>query len=184
MYSDTSIYINTVIKDNKQENTAKKEVIVRKHQPLIWSLAKRICCSWMSIEELVQAGNVGLLHAMRNYDSTKGTKLITYAVPWILGEMRKAMKASEYCACSLDERKGEEDRTICDALVGSTGVDIARVDLTLAFSKLSQETKLLLCLRYFQDKTQKETAVIMNKSQAQISRMESRALEDLQYLLR
>lgn len=39
--------------------------------------------------DLVQEGNVGLMHAVKEYNPYKGVKLITYAVWWIRGYMRE-----------------------------------------------------------------------------------------------
>ncbi len=49
-------------------------------------------------------------------------------------------------------------------------------DLKDAFKLLSNDEKLVLSLRYFKNKTQKEIAEKLNMSQMQVSRMERRAL--------
>ena len=40
------------------------------------------------MEDLIQQGNLGLLHAARKYDADRGCRLITYAVYWIRTEIR------------------------------------------------------------------------------------------------
>ena len=185
MKADTPVCSQDLIDDAQHGDRHALEKIVCMHQPLLWSLAKRLSCSWISLEELVQAGNVGLLHALRRYSGEWTVKLTTYAVPWILGEMRRAMKRSENCACSLDESIGEDNgQTLYDTLSGCETIDIAQVDLRMALSRLEQNAQVLICLRYFRDRTQKEAALLMGKSQAQISRMESRALLSLRTMLR
>ena len=161
-----------------------EERIVLMHQPLLWSLAKRLGCGFISCEELVQAGNVGLLYALQRYDPDQHVKLMTYAVPWILGEMRKAMKKAASSMCSLDESLSEEGMTLYDIVAGHMQVDIGSIDLRFALSRLTQEEQALICLRYFRDKTQKETSLLMGRSQAQISRMERHALDTLMIMLK
>jgi len=52
-----------------------------------------------------------------------------------------------------------------------------RIALKLALETLDKEARTLVLLRYFRGMTQMETARLMGKSQAQISRMERRALD-------
>ena len=184
MNREESLCGQELIDRAQQGNRQAMDTVIEMHQPLLWSLAKRLCCTRVSLEELVQAGNIGLLCALGRYQSRKQTKLTTYAVPWILGEMRRAIKQAEDFACSLDEGMGEDSQTLHDTLVGCEGVDADQVDLRAALSKLAPEAQILLSLRYFRDKTQKEAAMLMGKSQAQISRIESRALMALQGMLR
>jgi len=159
------------------------EWVMRTHEKLIGSLARRFQCEWANIGELVQAGNVGLLMALRSYVPAKQTKLSTYAVPWILGEMRCSLRRIGTACYSLDEPGPEDGRPLRDLLVAEDGVNLDHLDLHLALSRLTQEEQILLSLRYFRGKTQKESAVILKKSQAQISKMESRILCELRMML-
>ena len=56
-------------------------------------------------------------------------------------------------------------------------------DIRFAIDSMNQEEQKLIMLRFFRDKTQQETACLLNKSQAQISKMERRALDHLRALL-
>ena len=56
-----------------------------------------------------------------------------------------------------------------------------RIDLKEAFRKLKEEDRSILLLRYFRGKTQKETALMLNRSQAQISKSERRILDFLRH---
>jgi len=62
-------------------------------------------------------------------------------------------------------------------------LNIQHIDLRLALAKLSTEEQIVICMRYYRDKTQRESAVLLGKSQAQISKMERRALNTLYGLL-
>lgn len=164
-------------------NTLALEVLVSKHQGMIHMLASRMRCESMSIDDLIQAGNLGLMHAIEHYDVSKHTKLLTYAVPWILGEMRKALRCAEFSMYSLDKPDDEATHSLYDALPGIEEVNIRYLDLRLALSKLSRDAQILISLRYYRDKTQKECSLLLSKSQTQISRMESMALNSLREML-
>ena len=77
----------------------------------------------------------------------------------------------------------EEGLSLYDVFAGSDGMNIPYLDLRMAISRLNKEEQMLICLRYFRDRSQKESAVIMGKSQTQISRIECRALDTLRMML-
>lgn len=183
MPSDARASSRELVKEAQRGEAQALETLLQGHQGLLGAMAQRLRCEWVSREELIQAGNLGLMYAIEHYDASLDTKLITYAVPWILGEMRRAIRKAESSACSLDKPMDGESQTLHDVLAGSEGVDIGRLDLRLALSRLKHEEQILICLRYFRDKTQKEAAAMLGKSQAQISRMERHALDALHVLL-
>lgn len=63
-----------------------------RHLPLVYSLARRMANSSVEYDELVGAGNLGLIKAIKNYDVTLGFAFSTYAVPVILGEMKRYIR--------------------------------------------------------------------------------------------
>lgn len=160
------------------------ERLLRMHRGMVYSLAGRLCCQHASLEELIQAGYLGFMRAIEHYDASQSTKLITYAVPWILGEMRRSLKQIESGTCSLDQPIDAEGLTLYDVLVGEKETNIQHIDLRMAMEKLSEEEQILICMRYYRDKTQHESAMLLGKSQAQISRLERRALDTLYDLLK
>ncbi len=62
------------------------------HLPLVYSLARRLSKSTIEYEELVGAGSIGLIKAIRNFDASFGCAFSTYAVPVILGEMKRYIR--------------------------------------------------------------------------------------------
>ena len=69
---------------------AAKAALIQRHMPLLLAMAGRLAQDAAQRAELVQAGCIGLMLAARQYDAEHGAKFITYAVPWILGEMKQA----------------------------------------------------------------------------------------------
>ncbi len=66
-----------------------KDVFVKRNQPLVYALAKRFASSRIPFEELVQIGCVGLMKALNHFDLSYQVKFSTYAVPIILGEIKR-----------------------------------------------------------------------------------------------
>lgn len=183
MLSDPYVNQHELICNAQRGDMAALDALMKQYCSLVNMLAGRLLKENAGREELVQAGNLGLLYAIKHYDASQETKLITYAVPWILGEMRSVSRRMQTEAHSLDRPIDGEQMTLYDVLCGTSGVDIGKMDLRLALSRLKQDEQILICLRYYRDKTQKETAEILRKSQAQISRMERHALDELHAML-
>ena len=56
--------------------------LIVEHTPLVVYLAKSFRSN-IDLDELIQIGRIGLLEAIRNYDTSKNTKLSTFAYPYI-----------------------------------------------------------------------------------------------------
>jgi len=57
--------------------------LVRSNLRYVVSVANRYKGFGLSLEDLINEGNIGLIHAIRRFDPDRGVKLITYAVWWI-----------------------------------------------------------------------------------------------------
>lgn len=175
---------NLIIRAQRGEQAA-KEALIQRYAALLWSLANRLSYGMRpAAEELVQAGYIGFLRAIEKYDGRRETKLITYAVPWILGEMKRVIRnvytASEWIPL---EAESGDSRSLIETLGCSGEMNEEALDLHLAMKRLPHDEQNVICLRYFRDKTQKETAILLRRSQAQVSRLERCALERLKGML-
>ncbi|MCL1832854.1 MAG: sigma-70 family RNA polymerase sigma factor [Oscillospiraceae bacterium] len=65
---------------------------VEKNLGLVHSLANRFRGRGIEYEELYSAGCVGLVKAARNFDTQRGLMFSTYAVPVILGEIKRLFR--------------------------------------------------------------------------------------------
>jgi len=63
--------------------------LVNRHLPLVRQLARRYAYTSEPLDDLVQVGSVGLLNAIARYDARVGSSFKAYAVPTILGELRR-----------------------------------------------------------------------------------------------
>ena len=65
---------------------------VRQNMGLVHALAGRFRNRGIEYEELVSAGSMGLVKAARNFDESRGLCFSTYAVPVILGEIKRLFR--------------------------------------------------------------------------------------------
>ena len=68
-----------------------KEHMVRANLRLVVSIARRYDRKELQLADLIQEGNIGLMHAADKYDFEKGFKFSTYATWWIRQAMSRAM---------------------------------------------------------------------------------------------
>ncbi len=192
---------------------------------LVHACCRRFTGRGAEYDDLFQAGCVGLIKAVDNFDADRGLMLSTYAVPVILGEIRrifreggtvkvsrplkelalKATRVSETLAkelgraplvSELAERLGvaaeEAAQALCAAqpalsLTVDEDGEITERDLpcedmqdklcdTLALKGaiegLCERDRRLIRLRYFDERTQTQTAALLGMTQVQVSRRE------------
>jgi len=68
------------------------EQVLGENAGLIWSVVRRYCGRGIETEDLYQIGCVGFLKAVKGFDLTYGTQFSTYAVPKIVGEIRRFLR--------------------------------------------------------------------------------------------
>lgn len=69
-----------------------RDEFIAANLPLVHSLANRFRGRGIDYEELFSAGSVGLVKAYDNFDESRGLRFSTYAVPVILGEIRRLFR--------------------------------------------------------------------------------------------
>lgn len=215
------------------------ESLTRENAPLIRSIAMRFRGRGAEDDDLFQLGAIGFIKAVRGFDTSRGLALSTYAVPMIMGEVRRhlrdngavkvsrsvrelAQKAaaashtlsaaqgqevplsavSEYLGCDTEELAAalaatqppdSLERPLADgkgqlADILPQGEDLAekatdRVTLLALLESGNETEKNVILYRYYQDKTQSETAKLLGLTQVQVSRAEKKALTRLRTLL-
>lgn len=59
---------------------------------LVWSVLKRFLCRGYEAEDLFQVGSIGLLKAIEKFDFSFHVQFSTYAVPMIMGEIKRYIR--------------------------------------------------------------------------------------------
>jgi RNA polymerase sigma-B factor len=90
-------------------DAAAREVLVRRYTPLARSLARRYGRSSEPFEDLLQVSLVGLLKAIDRYDTDRGHSFASFAVPTILGEMRRYFRDSGW---AIHVPRGAQERAL------------------------------------------------------------------------
>jgi len=75
-------------KGDEEQAEAIREELVRRHTGLVRAIAAEFSFTGEPFDDLVQAGYLGLLGAVANFDLARGTKFSTYATHLIKGEIR------------------------------------------------------------------------------------------------
>jgi RNA polymerase sigma-B factor len=73
-------------------DVAARDELAERFLPLARRLARRFERSGQSTEDLVQVASIGLLKAIDRYDTERGTTFSTFAVPTILGELKRHLR--------------------------------------------------------------------------------------------
>lgn len=84
--------IHNLIKEAQNGNKEAFECIVNENTGLIWSVVKKFSARNMEIEDLFQIGSMGLVKAVKNFNFNYDVKFSTYAVPMIMGEIKRFLR--------------------------------------------------------------------------------------------
>jgi RNA polymerase sigma-B factor len=69
-----------------------REQLIEQQLPLVESLARRYVHRGELLEDLVQVGTIGLIKAVDRYEPARGVELTAFAVPNILGEIKRHLR--------------------------------------------------------------------------------------------
>lgn len=219
-----------------------REKFIKGNLRLVLSIIQRFGAASENSDDLFQIGCVGLMKAIDHFDVTMNVKFSTYAVPMIIGEIRRylrdnnsirvsrsvrdlaykaiytkeaLMKQSEVepgieqiakvlevtpedVAFALDAiqspvslyepvfAEGGDTLYIMDQISDKKNLEedwVEKMSIKAAIDHLSEREHRIIKMRYYEGKTQMEVANEISISQAQVSRLEKRALKVMkQYL--
>lgn len=69
-----------------------RDKLVQENVGLVWSIVKRFGGRGYDLEDLFQIGCIGLIKAVDKFDNTYEVQFSTYAVPLIMGEIKRFMR--------------------------------------------------------------------------------------------
>ncbi|MCM1045350.1 MAG: RNA polymerase sporulation sigma factor SigG [Candidatus Gastranaerophilales bacterium] len=226
--------------ENGDQNA--RETYIEGNLRLVLSVIKRFSSSSENVDDLFQIGCIGLIKAIDNFDPSMSVKFSTYAVPMIIGEIRRflrdnsqlrvsrSLKDTAYKAIYARDnltRKNLKEPTIeeiaseigiskedivyaMDAIqnpmslyepIFTDGGDtlyvmdqisdkknkednwVEHLSLSEAMKRLNDREREIISLRFFEGKTQMEVADLIGISQAQVSRLEKKALHTMRNYL-
>ena len=212
-----------------------REKTINENIGLVHSIANRFRNRGAEYDDLFQAGCLGLVKAVDNFDESRGFAFSTYAVPVIMGEIKRIFRdgTAVRISRSLKEKANavqavrdafikrelreptinelsaltkfdveelseiinvinpvvslsayvEEENAELDIPCNEDEENLDRLCIRQLLSKLNEHDRTLIRYRYFQGKTQSETAKLLGVSQVQISRKEKAILKKLRELL-
>ncbi len=68
------------------------EELIKTNSGLVWNIVKRFTGRGYDAEDLYQIGTIGLIKAIKRFDINLEVQLSTYAVPYILGEIKRFIR--------------------------------------------------------------------------------------------
>ena len=226
--------INKVKSGDKQ---AKKMFIVANLR-LVLSVVQRFSAKKENPDDLFQVGCVGLIKSINNFDTSLNVKFSTYAVPMIIGEIRRflrdnnslrvsrSIRDTAYQILKSREKLSRETKVepTLEQIATDLNINVREVSFALdaisepismfepvykdgsetvrvmdqigdsknnqdewienfalkdALKKLSKREKQILLMRYYLGKTQIEVSNEVGISQAQVSRLEKNAIDQM-----
>jgi RNA polymerase sporulation-specific sigma factor len=84
--------IMRLIKESKEGNVDARNQVVEGNIKLVLSVIKKFNNRGEDLDDLFQVGTLGLIKAIDNFDFSHGVKFSTYAVPMIIGEIRRYLR--------------------------------------------------------------------------------------------
>lgn len=232
-----------LLKRIKAGDNDAREKFIQGNLRLVLSIAHRFSQSGEDIDDLFQIGCVGMIKAIDNFDISQNVQFSTYAVPMIMGEIKrylrdstnpirvsrsvrdtayKALKAREQLTAATQKAPtiteianeigidredivmaleaiqspvsiyeplytdGNDTLCLYDQIKDKKNQEdtvVNNLALKDALSRLSDRERQIINMRYFDGKTQMETASEIGISQAQVSRLEKCALRAMRNTL-
>src|SRR5262249_35085060 len=78
-----------LLKRSAAGDEAARDALVERFLPLARSVARRYEGSGEPFEDVLQVACIGLLHAIDRFDPTRGAGFVSFAVPTMLGEIKR-----------------------------------------------------------------------------------------------
>lgn len=88
---DHELTLELIAKSQAGDEEA-KSTLVAENIPLVKSIIKRYLNTHIEYDDLLQIGSLGLVKAINNFDSSFNVRFSTYAVPMIVGEIKRYIR--------------------------------------------------------------------------------------------
>ena len=143
-----------LIKLAKSGNKSAREKLINGNLKLVLSVVQRFSGRGENPDDLFQVGCIGLIKSIDNFDTSHEVKFSTYAVPMIIGEIRRylrdhnsvrvsrSIKDNAYRAMQVKEQltiKNQKEPTIDEI---AKELDLPREDVVLALESIVEPVSL------------------------------------------
>jgi len=182
---------------NEQGDLNAKSILIERNLRLVAHIVKKYSFPNKDIDDLISVGTVGLIKAINSFDSSKGTRLATYAARCIENEILMLFRSSKKTKGEVflqdpigTDKEGNEVNLI--DIIATEDENIAeKLDLKGQIKNLYEKIKNILkgqekdviALRYGlwngEEMTQREIAHMLGISRSYVSRIEKKALKKL-----
>ena len=137
-----------LIKEAQQGNTTAREELINGNLRLVLSVIQRFTGRGENLDDLFQVGCIGLIKAIDNFNTDLLVKFSTYAVPMIIGEIRRylrdnnsvrvsrSIKDTAYRAMQIKERlmaEKQEEPTISEI---ANELQMSETDIVIALESI------------------------------------------------
>ena len=174
-----------------------KSILIERNLRLVAHIVKKYSFPNKDVDELISIGTVGLIKAIDSFDSSKGTRLATYASRCIENEIlmlfrnNKKQKSEVYLQDPIDVDKEGNEFCLIDILSSEKDCVLENVERNLQVKalyrklgeSLTKRESSILIMRYGlidgKCKTQREIAVNLGISRSYVSRIEKKVLHKL-----
>ena len=86
------VEMETLLRRAKEGDAAAREKLIEGNLRLVLSVIQRFSNRGENVDDLFQVGCIGLIKALDNFDVTQNVRFSTYAVPMIIGEIRRYLR--------------------------------------------------------------------------------------------
>lgn len=122
-----------------------RDKIIQDNLGLVWSVVKRFASRGYDSEDLFQTGCIGLMKAIDKFDVTMDLKLSTYAVPMIMGEIKRFLRDDGMIKVSRSVKEnGWRIKRAADKIAKKQGRDATMEELEKETALSSEEIVLAM----------------------------------------
>ncbi len=184
-------------KKMKQGDKQAEEKLIKHNLRLVAHIVKKYNFAKIEQDELISVGSIGLMKAIKSYDTEKGNSFSTYASRCIQNEILMMVRSQRKFIneVSLEDKvktdKDGNEVSLIDVLEDASEHIQDKAEIQIIYQKiidiintsLNEREKEIIFLRYGigggVPKTQNEVAKELNISRSYISRIEKKALNQI-----
>lgn len=145
---------NELLKKSQAGDKSARDDLVKGNLRLVLSVIQRFANRGENMDDLFQVGCIGLIKAIDNFDTTMDVKFSTYAVPMVIGEIRRylrdnnsvrvsrSMRDTAYKAMQIKERVMSEQGREPSVEEIAKELDLRKEDVVLAMEAIVEPVSL------------------------------------------